>query len=193
MRQDSRVKTRLSIGGLRRYPAQKNMTEKFSKYVADAMVNATEEARSRNHDYLCSEHIFLGLMKTGGGVIQQLLDHFAITSEMVIDQIDQISQKGNMGEKGVPRDCSFPKTACAKTTLEIGKLESAKNGRSEIGQYDLMIGLLHEPRELLAIPGHPERMCNLPTVVTQALNNTGLDLESAREFVRGLLPSRKNE
>jgi ATP-dependent Clp protease ATP-binding subunit ClpA len=161
------------------------MAWKLSKFVAAVIERASDEARGRNHDYLSSEHIFLELLKTDKSIAQKLLHHFSLTNGMVIAQIDQISQRGG---STVACDCSFPKTQSAKTSLDVALHESAENGCSEIDQIHLMIGLLHESRELLSLPDRPDRMCNIPNVLTQSLKNVGLNLEVARNYVRQCEP-----
>ena len=83
------------------------MALKFSKFVDAVIERASEEARDRNHNYLSSEHIFLALLNTDKSIGQKLLHDFSIATEIVIDQIDRISHRGN---SIIPRDCSFPKT-----------------------------------------------------------------------------------
>jgi ATP-dependent Clp protease ATP-binding subunit ClpC len=165
------------------------MPQNFSTFVAAVMEQATNEARKRNHEYLGSEHIFLALLNTAGSVAQELLQQFAITRESVVDAIDRITQRGDCA---VPSGCTFPKSPRAKTVVEIASTESTECGSVEIDQYHLMIGLLHETRELLSLPDHSERMCNTPTVVTQSLKNAGLDLEVARAYVRKHTPPQNN-
>jgi len=117
------------------------MFERFSDRARRAVVQAQEEARLLNHDYIGTEHMLLGLLAERGSAAARALDSLNVTLEAAREQVREIVGEGSQeqGQRG-----HIPFTPRAKKVLELS-LREALNLRSEIiGTEHLLLGLIDE-------------------------------------------------
>jgi ATP-dependent Clp protease ATP-binding subunit ClpC len=117
------------------------MFERFSDRARRAIVQAQEEARLLNHDYIGTEHILLGLIAERAGVAAQALGSLNVTLEAAREQVREIIGQGSQerGQRG-----HIPFTPRAKKVLELS-LREALSLRSEIISTEhLLLGLIAE-------------------------------------------------
>jgi ATP-dependent Clp protease ATP-binding subunit ClpA len=67
---------------------------KFTVRVRRAIALADQEAISRDHDYIGTEHILVGLLREGEGVGAKALTALGITLEAVLQQVAEITSQG---------------------------------------------------------------------------------------------------
>jgi ATP-dependent Clp protease ATP-binding subunit ClpA len=79
---------------------------KFTGRVRRAIAHAEDEANMRNHDYIGTEHILLGLLREEEGVAAKALAALGITLEAVRQQVGEIASQGQQ-----PPSASTPATS----------------------------------------------------------------------------------
>ena len=66
------------------------MFERFTDQARRIVVQAQEEARMLNHDYIGTEHILLGLLREGDGVAVQVLTALGADLDGVRERVIQL-------------------------------------------------------------------------------------------------------
>jgi hypothetical protein len=113
------------------------MFERFTDRARRVVVLAQEEARLLDHDYIGTEHIFLGLVHEGEGIGAQVLTSFGITLDEARNTVHSIVGTGTRAPSG-----HIPFTARAKKVLEYGLREALQLGHNFIGTEHVLLGLL---------------------------------------------------
>jgi ATP-dependent Clp protease ATP-binding subunit ClpC len=142
------------------------MFERFSDLARRVVVRAQEEASTRNHNDVGTEHILLGLIHEGEGVAAKALESLGISLEAVRQQVTEIIGQGQQAPSG-----QIPFTQRAKEVLELSRREAEELGSDYIGTEHILLGLLREGGGVAA----------------QVLVKLGADLDGAREQVIRLL------
>jgi ATP-dependent Clp protease ATP-binding subunit ClpA len=130
------------------------------------VVLAQEEARLRNHDYIGTEHLLLGLVDERPGVAARVLESLGISLEAVRAQVEAEIGQGAEAPTG-----HIPFTPRAKKVLELSLREALQLGHNYIGTEHLLLGLLREGKGVAA----------------QVLVRLGADLSLVRQQVTQLL------
>jgi ATP-dependent Clp protease ATP-binding subunit ClpA len=104
------------------------------------VVQAQEEARMLNHNYIGTEHLLLGLVHEGqSAAAAQALESLGISLETVRQQVKEIIGRGQQAASG-----HIPFTPRAKTALELAGRESRALGQNYVGTEHLLLGLTRE-------------------------------------------------
>jgi ATP-dependent Clp protease ATP-binding subunit ClpC len=131
------------------------------------VVQAQEEARTLNHDFIGTEHILLGLVGEGQGVAAKALESLGVSMEAVRQRVEDIVPPGQVEV----RTGHIPFTPRAKKVLELSLSEAKLLGHRYIGTEHILLGLLREGEGVAA----------------QVLAALGADLDGVRERVIQLL------
>jgi hypothetical protein len=115
------------------------MFERFTDRARRVVVLAQEEARMRNHNYIGTEHILLGLIREGNGTAVKALESLGISLDVVRQDVDQIIGRGQYAPSG-----HIPFTPRAKKVLELSLRESVQLGHGYIGTEHILLGLIRE-------------------------------------------------
>jgi ATP-dependent Clp protease ATP-binding subunit ClpC len=137
----------------------------FTDRARRVVVLAQDEARLRNHDYLGTEHLLLGLIREGEGVegvAVRALESLGISLEVVRARVQEIIGQGH----SVPTS-HLPFTPRAKKVLELSFREALLLGHDHIGTEHLLLGLIREGEGVAA----------------QVLMQLGADLSRVRQRV----------
>ena len=114
------------------------MFERFTDRARRALVLAQEEARTRRHGYLGTEHVLLGVIAENLGVGAKAIE--ALGSPLDAVQADVIARMGpptaTEGASGGP-----PFTPKATKALELSLQEALRLGHNYIGTEHLLLGL----------------------------------------------------
>jgi ATP-dependent Clp protease ATP-binding subunit ClpC len=129
-------------------------------------VLAQDEARLRNHDYLGTEHLLLGLIREGEGVAVKALESLGISLAAVRAQVQEIIGQGQSAPTS-----HIPFTPRAKQVLELSFREALQLHHDYIGTEHLLLGLIGEGEGVAA----------------QVLMQLGADLFRVRQRVIELL------
>lgn len=111
----------------------------FTTLAREALEKASEEARRFNHNYVGTEHLLLGLVKTPDAQCLRKLDEASVSPEKVASAVEFIIGRGDrtlLGEIGL--------TPRAKRCLELALAEAAYERHGSANTTDLLIGLAME-------------------------------------------------
>src|SRR5262249_21152685 len=139
------------------------MYERFTDRARKVMQMANQEAGRLNHEYIGTEHILLGLVKEGSGVVANVLKNRDIDLSRIRSEIEKFVPLGpnrfTMGK--------LPQTPRAKKVIEYSIEEGRNLNHNYVGTEHLLLGLLREQEGVAA----------------QVLVNLGLKLEDVRDEV----------
>jgi ATP-dependent Clp protease ATP-binding subunit ClpC len=138
----------------------------FTDRARRVVVLAQDEARLRNHDYLGTEHLLLGLIREGEGVAARALASLGISLEAVRAQVQEIIGRGQSAPTS-----HIPFTPPAKQVLELSFREALQLNHDYLGTEHLLLGLIGEGEGVAA----------------QVLMQLGADLSRVRQRVIELL------
>jgi ATP-dependent Clp protease ATP-binding subunit ClpC len=117
------------------------MFERFTESARQVVVLAQDEARALGHDWIGTEHIFLGLLREQHGS-----DPLArrVLVELGVD-LDQVRARvvALRGARESPPTGQIPFTPEAKRTLESALREAVRRKHGFIGSEHLLLGLTH--------------------------------------------------
>jgi ATP-dependent Clp protease ATP-binding subunit ClpC len=114
------------------------MFERFSDRARRVVVQAQEEAKALDHDYMGSEHLLLGLTHESiGGVAAKALESLGIGLDTVRQRVEEVIGRGSQAPSG-----HIPFTPEAKKALEMSLRESVQLGHQYIGTEHLLLGLI---------------------------------------------------
>jgi ATP-dependent Clp protease ATP-binding subunit ClpC len=143
------------------------MFERFTDRARRVVVQAQEEAKTLDHNYIGSEHLLLGLTHENiGGVAAKTLESLGIGLEAVRQRVEEIIGRGSQAPSG-----HIPFTPEAKKALELSLREAVQLGHQYIGTEHLLLGLIREG----------------DSVAGRVLAELGADLDGARQEVLRLL------
>ena len=149
------------------------MFERFTDRARRVVVQAQEEARTLDHNYVGPEHLLLGLTHEGiGGVGPKALESLGISLEAVRQRVEEVTGRGEQAPSG-----HIPFTPQAKEVLKLALDEAVQLGHSYVGTEHVLLGLIREG----------------DSVAAQALIGLGADLDGAREQVIRLLDAYRRE
>jgi ATP-dependent Clp protease ATP-binding subunit ClpC len=133
----------------------------FTERVRKVLALAKDEAVSRHHQFIGTEHILLGLIREGEGVGATILKTARISPAEIRQKIDELLR---IGEPDAHRVSDLPYTTRAKKVLELSMSEARDQDENYVGTEHILLGLLREEKGIAA----------------QVLNYAGLTVESAR-------------
>jgi ATP-dependent Clp protease ATP-binding subunit ClpC len=142
------------------------MFERFTDRARRVVVEAQEEARTLNHNYIGTEHILLGFIREGDGTGAKALESLGISLDTVRQQVQEIIGQGQHAPSG-----HIPFTPQGKKVLELALSESKLLGHHYIGTEHILLGLIREG----------------DGVAAQVLVELGADLNRVRQQVIQLL------
>ncbi len=115
------------------------MFERFTARARRAVVDAQEEARELNHNYIGTEHLLLGLMREPESVAARALQELKISQDAVRERVIQIIGRGKQ-----PLSGHIPFTPRAKKVLELSLREALQLSHNYIGTEHILLGLIRE-------------------------------------------------
>ncbi len=111
----------------------------FTEKSNEALNSAITAAEMLGHTYIGSEHLLLGLLKSGNGVAFGILNKNGLTAEKVEELIEE-----TVG-RGTPTKLSPTYfTPRAKRVLEKAALSARNTGNSLVGTEHILMGILSE-------------------------------------------------
>ena len=106
------------------------MFERFTDRARRVVVQAQEEARRLNHNYIGTEHILLGLIQEGEGHAAKALEELNINIDSVRSEVVEIIGEGQQSPSG-----HIPFTPRAKKVLELSLREALQLGHNYITHF----------------------------------------------------------
>ena len=121
------------------------MFERFTGQARFVVVNAQEEARGLDHNYVGTEHVLLGLLATSDSPAGASLTALGYTHDEVRDALVAIVGRGKASPGG-----HIPFTPRAKKVLELSLREALQLKHNYIGTEHILLGLLREGQGVAA-------------------------------------------
>jgi ATP-dependent Clp protease ATP-binding subunit ClpC len=130
------------------------MFERFTDGARRVVVQAQEESRRLNHNYIGTEHLLLGVLREDEGVAAAALASLEVGLDPAREQVAEITGRGQQAPSG-----HIPFTPRAKKVLELSLREALGLGHPFIGPEHILLGLLTEGHgvavEVLRVLGAP--------------------------------------
>jgi hypothetical protein len=118
------------------------MTSAYTEQAARILARAEQEARRFNHEYIGTEHLLLGLVQEGSGVIASVLTNLDIDRPKILLEVERIVQHGPTWDPVVLD--RLPYTPRGVSALGYAAEEARRLEQSAIGPEHLLLGLLRE-------------------------------------------------
>jgi len=129
------------------------MFERFTDRARRVVVQAQEESRRLNHNYIGTEHLLLGVLREDEGVAAALAA-LEVGLDPAREQVAEIVGRGRQAPSG-----HIPFTPRAKKVLELSLREALRLGHPYIGPEHILLGLITEGQgvavEVLRVLGAP--------------------------------------
>ncbi len=137
------------------------MFERFTDRARKVMTIANEQVQQFNHQYIGTEHIFLGLIKEGGtGVV--VLKNLGVDIDKMLPEVEQLFKL--KGGKDAVAEGKIPQTQNAIKVIEYAIEEARHLNHDYIGTEHILLGLLRVNEG----------------IASQVLANLGVSIEDAR-------------
>ena len=151
------------------------MTYKFTNRAEKAIQIANEIAANLGHNYIGTEHLLYGLVDENTGIASKVLQNQAITSEKILQEIDELIGKA---EQSIDGPMGF--TPRTKKVIENAFLEAKKLGDEHIGTEHLLIGIMVEGdsvavRIMMDLGVNPQKLYNEIVKVLKEGENDSFD------------------
>lgn len=131
---------------------------------------AAGEARDRYHNYIGTEHILLGLLKSESSVISTVMRRLGVDEKAIRIEVEKFTANGPTPGASV----NIPYTPRAKNALQLAGKEARALHQPQINPEHILLGLIREGNG----------------VAWRALKNLGIQIEGARREL--LLVMREN-
>jgi ATP-dependent Clp protease ATP-binding subunit ClpC len=115
------------------------MFERFTTQARRVIVQAQDEARRLQHNYIGTEHILLGLLAVPDGVASRALTSLGLSLAGTRDDVTTIIGTGSHTPSG-----RIPFTPRAKKVLELSLREALQLHHTYIGTEHILLGLIRE-------------------------------------------------
>ena len=150
-------------------------TEKANK----ALNLAISSAEQLGHTYVGSEHLLLGLLRTGSGVAFTVLNENSITAEKV-----ETLMRETIGEGTKTRLSPDYFTPRAKRVIETAVTGCSNMGKKYVGSEHLLIGILSEG-DNYAIRFITKLGVDAALLTAEALKASGISIDDAQNETTG--------
>ena len=148
------------------------MFERFTDRARKVMAIANEHVRRFHHQYIGTEHIFLGLIKENGGTGATVLKNLDVDIDKMLPEVEQLFKlKG--GRDAVAKG-KIQQTQNAIKVIEYAIEEARNLNHDYIGTEHILLGLLRESEG----------------IASQVLVNLGVSIEGVRMEIEKL-PDRQ--
>jgi Clp amino terminal domain, pathogenicity island component len=145
----------------------------FNTTARQTLEFARAEAPRFHHDFIGTEHVLLGLLKSEKGVVHNLLRRFGVDCESIRMEIEKVVGIGSAHESTAP----IPFTPRARKALEIATKEAHTLNQADVGAEHIFLGLLIEGSGVAAL----------------VLKNLGVRIERTREELLKELDPKRNK
>ena len=148
------------------------MFQRFTDKARKVMAIANKQAQQFEHIYIGTEHIFLGLVKQGGGTGAAVLKNLGVDIDNMLPEVEQLCK--TKGGRNTLDEGKIPQTQNAKKVIEYAVEEARNLNHDYIGTEHILLGLLRVSEG----------------IASQVLVNLGVSIENARMEIEKL-PDRE--
>jgi ATP-dependent Clp protease ATP-binding subunit ClpC len=144
------------------------MFERFTDGARKVMAIANEHVRRFHHQYIGTEHIFLGLVQESGGTGASVLKNLGVDIDNMLPELEQLFK--SKGGKDAVAEGNIPQTKNAIKVIEYAIEEARNLNHDYIGTEHILLGLLRVNEG----------------IASQVLANLGVSMENARREIEKL-------
>ena len=121
----------------------------FTTRVRGALIKAREEAHRRNHEYVGTEHLLLGLLAEDDTLISDVLDNLGASPSQVQGIVESMIQ--NAAPTARSRIPDLPYTPRARVVLDQAISVAHEFGDGYVGTQHLLLGIVRERQSIGAL------------------------------------------
>jgi ATP-dependent Clp protease ATP-binding subunit ClpA len=120
----------------------------FTNRVRGALIKAREEAHRRNHEYVGTEHLMLGLLEEDDALVMDVLENLGARPIEIQTAVEHVIQNGQPSAR--TRLPDLPYTARARIVLDQAIAVAHEFGDGYVGTQHLLLGLIRERQGIAA-------------------------------------------
>jgi ATP-dependent Clp protease ATP-binding subunit ClpA len=120
----------------------------FTNRVRGALIKAREEAHRRNHEYVGTEHLMLGLLEEDDALVMDVLENLGARPLEIQSAVEQVIQNGQPNPR--TRLPDLPYTPRARIVLDQAIAVAHEFGDGYVGTQHLLLGLIRERQGIAA-------------------------------------------
>lgn len=120
----------------------------FTQRVRDALIKAREEAHRRNHEYVGTEHLLLGLLEEEDALVMDVLENLGARPWEIQAAVERVVQNGQPSMRARLPD--LPYEARARVVLDQAIAVAHEFGDGYVGTQHLLLGLIRERQGIAA-------------------------------------------
>jgi ATP-dependent Clp protease ATP-binding subunit ClpC len=120
----------------------------FTTRVRGALIKAREEAQRRHHEFVGTEHLFIGLLAEEDALVMDVLDNLGVNPMAVQQAVEQRITDGRPGRATNISD--LPYTPRARVVLDQAIATAHEFGDGYVGTQHLLLGLIRERHGIAA-------------------------------------------
>jgi ATP-dependent Clp protease ATP-binding subunit ClpA len=120
----------------------------FTNRVRGALIKAREEAHRRNHEYVGTEHLMLGLLEEDDALVMDVLENLGAKPLEIQSAVEQVIQNGQPNAR--TRLPDLPYTPRARIVLDQAIAVAHEFGDGYVGTQHLLLGLIRERQGIAA-------------------------------------------
>ena len=114
----------------------------FTNRVRGALIKAREEAHQRNHEYVGTEHLLLGLLAEDDTLVMDVLENLGANPLDLKTAVNQLVADGQPTARS--RIPDLPYTARARVVLDQAIAVAHEFGDGYVGTQHMLLGLIRE-------------------------------------------------
>lgn len=153
------------------------MQYRLTRQAERAVTYARDIAEELHHNYVGTEHLMLGLIRSEDGLASRILLQNDITEEQILRLIKQLI---NDGDVAVGEAADY--TPRARRILECSSREAARLNQTQIGTEHLLIALLKE-KDCIAIRLLNTLGVSIQKVYSELLAAMGMNAAEAKAYL----------
>lgn len=153
------------------------MQYRLTRQAERAVTYARDIAEELHHNYVGTEHLMLGLIRSEDGLASRILLQNDITEEQILRLIKQLI---NDGDVAVGEAADY--TPRARRVLECSSREAARLNQTQIGTEHLLIALLKE-KDCIAIRLLNTLGVSIQKVYSELLAAMGMNAAEAKAYL----------
>jgi ATP-dependent Clp protease ATP-binding subunit ClpC len=121
----------------------------FTSRVRGSLIKAREDAQRRNHEYVGTEHLLLGLLAEEDALVMDVLDNLAANPIVLQQSVEERLTDGQPGRR-MTTTTDLPYTSRARVVLDQAIATAHEFGDGYVGTQHLLLGLVRETHGIAA-------------------------------------------
>ena len=120
----------------------------FTSRVRGSLIKAREDAQRRNHEWVGTEHLLLGLLAEEDALVMDVLENLSANPMVLRQTVEQRLTDGQPSR--IKSTTDLPYTARARVVLDQAIATAHEFGDGYVGTQHLLLGLIRETHGIAA-------------------------------------------